>query len=195
MKGTCITALINKGTIWMAGDGREVSGTQKFISKQKKVFKIGPFIIGCTALSYLSQMIVRNIEILPHALEQNYFDYLIDCFSVQLKNNIQEEYVNLERNIYDDEQSGKIAGQLLVGYRGHLVEVELFGAITEIEENYMAIGDGAPFALGHLKAISNKRKLNPQDLIESIKTAHHFLTSVGPPYYIDKLKGENNENN
>lgn len=196
-KGTCITAFIDKdSTIWMAGDGREVSDNVKFNTTQKKVFRKGPFLIGCSGLGYLGQMIMRNIKITPHDSDQNYFDYLIDIFSVKLRDKVEEEHVNLDRDLYDDEKSGEIAGNLLVGYEGKLVDVELFGSVTEIQENYMAIGDGAPYALGHLKSIIDQRELVSEDLINSIKTANHFLTSVGPPYYIDKLtKGEKNESN
>ena len=190
---TCIIGWIDKDkNVWMASDGRASDGNSKITLKNKKVFKHFDFLIGHTGEEMTFGQIIES-QFEPSSRGENVSDteYLFDTFLVELKTCFIEKGVDVSKNVHDPDKLGKLVGELLVGYRGHLIRVELFGGILEITRPYDAVGCGADIALGYLYSISRQREIVPEDLRDAVAACNEFMVGVGPPYHLQKLEYNN----
>lgn len=174
---TCIIGIETEKGILMGCDSAAASGWDVHATRLKKVFRRGEFLIGYTASFRMGQLLQYKLNVGPQGSEQDDLEYLattfIDAVRECLKNG---GFAKVE----NERQEG---GQFLVGYRGRLYEVDSDFQVNSSQDGYMAIGCGAPYALGNLYS-------NKGNMLTALEAAEHFSNGVRRPFYTRGLNDE-----
>ena len=185
---TCIVGWVDKDkTVWMAGDSQITAGDDRATLKDKKIYHKNGFLLGVTATHDIVQTIKYDFIPSERCESEGDIEYLCKVFRNNLKECFNENSFSLNKNVI--EENGKVnPGMMLVGYNGHLVEVELFGCVLESTDKFMAIGIGADLAKGYLVRVDEQEEIESSHLIKAIAVAGQYTTGVAPPYYLEKLE-------
>lgn len=179
---TCIVAIEHNGKVYMGGDSAAVSGRDTRIIDSKKVFKLGPFLIGYTDSFRMGQLLQYNLVV----EEQEYLhieddeEYLIKVFIPAVRKCLKDGgYAEINNNI----ESG---GSFLLGYKGKVYIIQSDFLLLRYKNVYSAIGCGDRYALGCL-ATNYFREDEPEErIIQALEVAGEFSNGVAPPYYVEK---------
>lgn len=168
--------MVENGKVYIGCDSAEVCGDEIEIRKDPKVFKNGDFLIGYTS-SFRMGQILRYRFVPPPLTSQDLFGYMCCDFVPAVIDALKENgYAKVENNEI-------IGGFFLVGIRGRLFQVESDFQISESTRDFMAIGSGAPYALG----VMHCSELRPEIRIEkALGAAVEFSTCVRKPFLICK---------
>jgi ATP-dependent protease HslVU (ClpYQ) peptidase subunit len=179
---TCIVAIEHNEKVYMGGDSAAVYNRDIRIIDSKKVFKVGPFLIGYTDSFRMGQLLQYNLVVEKQECTQVEDDeeYLIKVFIPAVRKCLKDGgYAEINNNV----ESG---GKFLVGYKGKIYVVESDFLLLRFKEEYSAIGCGDKYALGCLAA-NFYREDEPELRIEqSLEVAGQFSNGVAPPYYVEK---------
>lgn len=163
---TCIVGFKTENEVLIGADSMASNGMNCNIRRDFKLFttKCGKAIVGFTD-SYRSGQILK---------------YILDFSSYDLKSDIMdpfdyivEEIIPLVRNAFkyggylkvtDQEESGST---FIVGFHKRLFIIFSDFSVSELLDNYCAIGSGEQYALGSLYTLSciNTIKLPPQTIL------------------------------
>jgi hypothetical protein len=180
---TCIVGLLDtNGDIYAGGDSAGVGGLSLTIRKDPKVFINGDFIIGFTSSFRMGQLLHYSWK----PPKQNKKD---------IKTFIYTDVINSIRKCFKDggylqkDREAEQGGRFLIGYKGHLFEVDSDFQIGYFHDNFHAVGCGSDIALGSL--YSTKLDAHPIIRIETaLKAAEHFSAGVRGPFTIINLENK-----
>jgi ATP-dependent protease HslVU (ClpYQ) peptidase subunit len=179
---TCIVAIEHNGKVYMGGDSAAVSNRDIRVIDSKKVFKVGPFLIGYTDSFRMGQLLQYNLVVDDQEYVQVEDDeeYLIKVFIPAVRKCLKNGgYAEINNNV----ESG---GQFLVGYKGKIYVVESDFLLLRFKEEYNAIGCGDKYALGSL-ATTDFLDYDPERRLDmALETASKFSSGVVAPFYIEK---------
>ena len=170
---TCIVGLVHEGSVWIGGDSAGVGGLDMTVRADPKVFRNGPFIIGCTSsfrmrdlLQYTLVPPERNGEIMPWMVN-TVIPLIRTCLKdggFASKNNETEE-----------------GGTFLIGYQGRLFFVGNDYQLGIPTDGFIAVGCGDQIAHGALYATSG----DPEERVRTaLLAAERFSAGVRGPFVI-----------
>lgn len=176
---TCIVGLVDGGKVYIGGDSAGVSGFNYRIREDQKVFVNGNMIFGFTSSFRMGQLLQYSLKIPDHDPRQDDFKYLctsfidsvIDCFKTK-------GYARIESNeIY--------GGIFLLGYKGHLYEIESDFQVCEVKRPFSSVGCGMYYALGALEVLYESTALTAEDkIIKTLTVAESYSAGVKGPFNI-----------
>ncbi|MEN6293529.1 MAG: hypothetical protein ABFD07_16135 [Methanobacterium sp.] len=180
---TCIVGLIEDNTIYIGGDSALDTTSGIIRTKNPKVYKKGEFIFGVAG--YLSVInALTHVMVFPPCYEhQDPFEYIVNNFIPSYRSALHEQgLIEMENGIERNRS------ELLLGFRGHLFSIGTDFSVLESQDNYIAIGSGAVFAMGAFHGTKNL-KLEPDYRIHrALEAATDYDECVLEPYEIESLE-------
>lgn len=173
---TCIVAIKRNGTVWMGGD-RAGSAEHRITSYTgAKVFAKGELLIGYTG-SFRFGQLLQYVFVQPKQIsKEGTTAYMVKRFIPAVSSVLVKEGYN--KYLDDDFE------HFLVGYRGHLYEVQSDKSVLEPILPYTAIGSGMDIANGALAILSATRQPAKAILHQALVAATDAVATVAPPFDI-----------
>lgn len=189
---TCIVGVVGQdGSIVLGGDSLGVGGIDVLVRDDKKVFKKGQFLFGCTG-SYRELQLVQHALRIPKPPESPARDHLYMCttFVDKLRNTLKKAGALKEKSGVQAMESA-----IIVGFRGTLYIIEEDFQVGIASHGYASVGCGSPYAMGSLFAMYAHA---PSDSVEdsrcgaeqALSAAVEFSGGVRPPFTYVELKGK-----
>jgi ATP-dependent protease HslVU (ClpYQ) peptidase subunit len=169
---TCIAGLVDKGIIYLGGDGAASTDTDTVAITNPKVFKNKKFLIGYSVSFRMGQLLQYKFNPPRQKKSQDDLTYLTTTFVDSVKNCFKD-------NEFNEENAG---GQFLIGYKNNLYLIESTFHVLKTTYNYNAIGAGAYMALGSLFSTTDKEPLDRVQL--ALEAAAAFSTVVSAPFTV-----------
>lgn len=169
---TAIVGFSKNNTVYMAGDTQGSSDLVKYEVTRPKVFKNGEFLFGYTS-SFRFGDILEYIFVPPaRAFDMTDIAYLIKYFIPELRECLEKhKYTGIDEN-------GQ-SGNFLLGYRGHLYEVQGDFSIVEPTQNFASVGSGFAYCLGAMSVLV-KTTYPPEDIVrKAVETSINHNPYVG----------------
>ena len=177
---TCVVGLVEKGRVTMGVDSAAVQGWTRRASRVSKVFRRGPFLIGYTTSFRMGQLLEHHLTVAPQTEKQTEMAFMVTQFIEAVRVLLKEKgFTKIESNT-------EKGGQFLVGYRGRLYTIESDFQVGHQADDYDAIGSGAEYALGAMKAL--ERAAPVLRVRRALEIAAHFNMGVCPPFTIKAMK-------
>lgn len=182
---TVIVGLEWDNRVYLGADSASVAGYESFATRLRKVFRRGPFLIGYTTSFRMGQLLQYRLTAPEHPEGMDALEYMATHFTDAVRACLKDGgYARIESGV---EQGG----QFLVGYQGKLYQVDSDFQVNSNQEEFAAIGQGAPYALGVLyERIFDLEflQLEPEKLLLSaLRSAEHFCAGVRAPHYVEVL--------
>ena len=176
---TCVVGLVQKGRVYMGVDSAAVQGWTRRASQVSKVFRRGPFLMGYTTSFRMGQLLEHHLNVAAQTDKQTDMGFMVTTFIEAVRVLLKEKgFTKIESNT-------EKGGQFLVGYRKHLYTIESDFQVGHLIEEYDAIGSGADFALGALKAL--QREAPALRVRRALEIAAHFNMGVCAPFTMKTL--------
>ncbi len=179
---TCIVGLVNRGTVYVGGDSASVQGWTSRVTRLPKVFRVGPFLIGYTTSFRMGQLLQYGLEVRIRRPDEGEMDFMVTEFAERVRLLLKE------RGVAKVESNTESGGQFLVGYAGRLFSVQQDFQVNEMADGYDAVGSGAEYALGALRALERTAPL-PR-LRRALEASAHFNMGVCAPFYIKSIRAQ-----
>lgn len=181
---TCIVGLEHDGRVWIGGDSAGVAGWSLTVRADEKVFANGDFIFGFTTSFRMGQLLRYGLT-LPSLCR----DGDIPSLWSDPDRWMATQFVDAVRDCLkaggyskksDEVESG---GQFLVGYKGHLWQVDRDYQVGRAAHGYLAVGCGDELALGAMHAVSDG--LSPHDtVLAALRAAEAHSAGVRGPFKV-----------
>jgi len=176
---TCIVGLVHKEKVIIGGDSAGSNGYDVVIRKDPKVFRNGPFVIGCTSSFRMIQILRFGLK--PPKIKGDLYRYMCTAF-VDAVRKAFEAGGYLQKATAGDEQGGCF----IVGVNGRLFVIESDFQVGEPMGGFASVGCGDRFALGSMFATPD---LPPKKRVKTaLKAAAKFSTGVEGPFLIKNSK-------
>ena len=170
-------------TIYMGGDSCVSQNTSTYVMKDQKVFQKDEFLIGSGGKLRMSNILKYQFEPPTHPKNMSIEQYMNSLFI----NKLHKCFCDLDFDKTNEDKNG-FDGVILIGYRGHLFEIDCQYGVFEGIKPYYCIGSGGEIALGVLIANEDIQNMSIEDKInQALQITGENDNSVGPPYYILKL--------
>lgn len=181
---TCIVGLVSRKTVYIGADSASVLGWTSRVTRLPKVFQKGPFLIGYTSSFRMGQLLQHALAVPLQGSsrkDQDDMKFMVTVFAEHVRSLLKE------RGMSKVEANSESGGQFLVGYRGRLYSVMSDFQVNEMADGYDAVGAGAEYALGALRALPN---LAPQTRVRrALEVSAHFNMAVCSPFFVRSLRG------
>ena len=174
---TAIVGIAEKGRVWIGGDSQGTRGGTKVRIADGKVVRNEEFLIGtCGALRLLN--LVRFIfEPPPLVADADLDSYMAKEFADAWRACVRESGL-----LTVDDGVESYDGELLVGVRGRLYEVDSSFASVRSLDCYAAVGSGDNIALGALDATKG---MQPEKRIRrALEAAAKWNDGVSAPFTV-----------
>lgn len=174
---TCVIGLVEPdGTIYFGGDSATANDYQLTVRKDKKVFLVNDFLVGCTGSARMRQLLHHTLVLSPYTPGDDLEKYMVTDFIDAVRHCLKKGGF-----AQTDEEQEK-GGAFLVGFQGRLFAIEADYQLIEPLDGYYAIGSGDDVALGALFA-TRDLGLSPLQRIElALKAAEHHINEVRGPF-------------
>jgi hypothetical protein len=176
---TVIAGIVaDDGTIYMAGDSSctTTSGKQ-YILAAPKVFLLGGFLIGCCGAPRIADVLRFHFTPPKHARGVDVQRYMrlafVDAYREALKKAGALHVMNAVESA--------VESAVLVGYRRRLFEIDDDFTVTEVSDNFFAMGSGGQVARGALYASKDTPR---KRLLAALAAAERFESSVRRPFTV-----------
>ncbi len=179
-KMTCIIGLAENNKGYIGGDSASAASNSWTVRATiiEKVFRWPPFIFGCSTSFRMIQLLHYGLKDLPEQDYSNNMAYMVNVFVGHIRRLFKEEGFS---KIDDNEETG---GEFLVGYRNKLYLIGPDFQVNGNQDGLDAIGCGARFALGAMRALSHL--LPKERILKSLEIAAYFSGGVLPPFVIEE---------
>lgn len=180
---TCIVGALGKDGVYIGADSAGITGSNKFIRKDVKVFKIKDFVIGCTSSFRMIQLLRFSFKPPKIKKKQDTYEYMCTDFIDAVRSCFKAGgYIHIENS----EETG---GIFLVGYKNRLFKIESDFQVGELFDSYAAVGCGSDYALGTMFALQDTNMTIEEKIILALEAAEKFSAGVSRPFIIEKTKG------
>lgn len=176
---TCIVGYLDKKNqkVTVGADSAGVAGLDLSIRKDKKIFKKGDFIIGCTSSFRMIQLLQFKLH-LPEIGKKDIYEYMCTDFIDSVRQCFKDGgFITKDKDV----ESG---GTFLVGYKDRLFAVENDFQVAENLDGLHAIGCGENYALGALFTVSDNAETAESKVTNALLTASYFSAGVCKPFYL-----------
>lgn len=192
---TCIVGLVHaprgsrgkapEKTVYIGADSASVLGWTSRVTSLPKVFQRGPFLIGYTSSFRMGQLLQHALAVPPQGTgkkDQDDMKFMVTVFAEHVRALLKE------RGMSKVEANSESGGQFLVGYRQRLYSIMSDFQVNEMADGYDAVGSGAEYALGALRALGPE--MPPKTRVRrALEVSAHFSMAVCPPFYVRSLRG------
>jgi len=176
---TCIVGIKTTNGLYIGGDSAISSGNIVQIIADPKIWKTGQFIIGFAGSLRVGQIMKYKMKI-PPINQRNPTEYMVTGFVDAMRKVLKTAGAARELNKEEEQDNS-----FLVGFKGHLFEIDGVYGVCEVKDNFTAIGCGSEYALGSLYS----SKGTPEERIQkALEASAHFCEGVKPPFDIIKSK-------
>lgn len=175
---TCIVGLVAEdNNVYIGADSAGVGGYSLTVRKDRKVFKVGDFVIGGTSS-------FRMLQLLHHVFTPPAYDE-----AVGLEKYMATAFIDAIRECFkaggylkkdSERESG---GCFLVGFRGRLFQIGDDFQVGEPLADYDAVGCGSEIARGVLYATPDMQPRKRVELALKGSEAHNI--GVRGPFHIE----------
>jgi hypothetical protein len=189
---TCIVGLIATEAVYIGADSlgsgngvKQVYTTPKLVTlevfekKDLSLTKINVGI-GYTTSYRMGDILRYHFTPPPIEIDEDENQYLVKDFIPELIKCFDEH------SFAKTKEGTKSGGNFLVAIRGRLFHVQEDFSILEPRCGYTAVGSGQEFAMGALFAFSRVQATPEKAVVNSIRAAGEFCTTVGGP--VDYIK-------
>lgn len=175
---TCIIGFIKNKKVYIGGDSAGVGGLDVTLRRDSKVFKNGKFIIGYTSSFRMGQLLRFKLKVKDQDEEQDDYEYMCTTFIDAVRNCLKENaYTTIDDNV-------EKIGYFLVGYNGHLYNIQSDLQVAESYDSFDSVGCGEDYAKGAMEILT-KSKQSPRQIIKKALTiVVKFSGGVRPPFNI-----------
>ena len=177
LKSTTVIAVKRNGAVAMAGDGQVTFNSTILKSKARKVRRI----FGGKVLAGFAGAVADALT-------------LLDKFETHLegsKGRIERAVVELAKEWRRDKFLRHLEAQLLVSDGRRLFLLSGGGEVIEPDEEVVAIGSGAGFALAAAKALLSHTSLSAREIaFESLKIASRICIYTNDEIVVEVIGGE-----
>lgn len=169
---TAVAGFTKNGIVYMAADSLASSESHTSVVVGSKLIKRDEFLFGYTT-NFRFGDILRYIFVPPTRESQcPVTEYMVKYFIPALRTCLEEQK-------YTDNTPKSESGNFLVGYQGHLFEVQSDYSVIESADGYASVGSGFQYCLGAMNALTSCM-LDPTDIvITAIKAAIAHNPYVG----------------
>lgn len=179
---TCICGIEHKGEVYLGGDRAATDGgLNRVLIKNPKVFLKDGIGFGVCGLPKVMDALEHAIELPPHETGDGKA-YLVGKVIPAIRD-------GLKRLECTEEHNGQqyYHGAMLIGYRGHLYQMESNFQLVESAHGFDATGSGGEAALGSLR--STKKIGDPRKrLLEALEVSAEHNAGVSAPFDIIVVK-------
>lgn len=180
---TCIVGLKHGNTIYMGADSAGVDERYLMLSyANKKVFKVGEFVIGYTTSFRFGQVMQYGFNPPMYPEGMDVYEYMVTLFVDALRERLKDAGYAQKK---DEVESG---GTCLVGYRGRLFLLSEDYQVFEARDEYMAVGCGDEIALGAMYATSGTEPV--ARILKALEASAKFSAAVLAPFEIMQTESE-----
>lgn len=173
---TCVAGLVSNGIVYIGADSAGLSGLHLKIRADKKVFKNHEFIMGFTTSFRMGQILQYSYTPPARGKKIEITKYMATTFIDSVRNILKSGgFAKKEAEV----ESG---GIFLVGYQGHLFEIDSDYQIAESIDGFTSVGCGADIALGSL--FSTIDQPPESRILMALQAAEHFSAGVRGPFTI-----------
>ena len=170
---TCIVGLVHKEKVIIGGDSAGSNGYEVTLRKDPKVFRNGPFVIGCTSSFRMIQILQFGFK--PPKIKGDVYKYMCTAFIDAVRKSFDDGGF-LQKATEGDERGGAF----LVGVGGRLFEVGADFQVGEPLDGFASVGCGKYFAMGSLYSTTG---FAPKYRISTaLQAAEKFSAGVAGPF-------------
>jgi hypothetical protein len=163
----------------MGADSAGVTGLSLAVRRDPKIYRVGDFLFGFTSSFRMGQLLGYKFNPPQHHGEWSIELYMTTYFIDALRDTLKSGGCARTDN------GAEVAGEFLVGYRGHIFRVCSDYQVGENMEPFDAVGCGAELALGALHATRDNS--NPNDrVIMALEAAEAFSAGVRRPFRVEQ---------
>lgn len=183
---TCIVGMIDRpnNCVYIGGDSAESCGGNIYIRSDKKVFKRGPFVIGCTTSFRMIQLLQYSLVVPDMIPGIDIHQYLSTSFIDSVR-----QLFTTHGFLSKDMDGTDMGGAFLIGYKDRLFKVQPDFQVSEYVDGYATCGSGDDLALGCLYGIATCGDCAVEGLvITALECATKFNKGVSAPYTILNTK-------
>lgn len=176
---TCIVGIIEEetGRVIIGADSAGISGYDKTIRADSKVFVNGPMIFGCTTSWRMIQLLRYSLTIPTQDEGQEDFAFLVTKFIPAVRECLAAGGFRKKEN---EVESG---GQFLIGYHGNLYQIHDDFQVSRNAGDFACCGCGESYATGALAAMSlEDGNLSESHLLKALSIAAEYSAGVAPPF-------------
>lgn len=178
---TCIVGIKSASGVYLGGDSAVSESDLIQTMVDPKVWKKGRFIFGYAGTLRVGQLIKYKLKI-PPINGREPTQYMVTGFVDAMRKCLKQAGAAREEHKEEEQDN-----QFLIGFNGHLFEIDSGYGVCEVADSFIAIGSGTEYALGSLYA--TKGKPPEARILKALETADHFSESVGPPFHVVRCKG------
>lgn len=181
---TCIVGVTHKGDVYLGGDRAATDGgLNRVLIKDPKIFLKGNIGFGICGLPKVIDALQHAIELPEDTTGGSGKAWLVGHAIPAIREGLKK----LECTEADQGGTQYFPGAMLIGYRGHLYQLESNFQLVEAAHGFDATGSGGEAALGSLR--STKKMGNPQKrLLEALEVSAEHNAGVAPPFDIICVK-------
>lgn len=165
--------------------GADSAGTAEWTITDRqdaKLFRTGPFLMGFTTSFRMGQLLHYAFKPPDHPARMSAAKFMCTRFVDAARECFKEGGFARKK---DEKETG---GTFLVGYQGHLFQVESDYQVGIARDGFDAVGCGGEVALGSLFATTG---MEPHARIRlALQAAARFCNGVRGPFRIMRLKEE-----
>jgi ATP-dependent protease HslVU (ClpYQ) peptidase subunit len=180
---TCVVGIAERGAVYLGGDSIAVGGYTMDTRATPKVFRHGPFVIGCAGSLRASD--VLRYRFAPNAPPKK-FDlhrYMATDFVDAVREVLKAHGVMVVENGAEATPT-----EFIVGLRGRLFTLDDDLQVGESTHGFAAVGCGRDLALGALYAMPTG---DPRArLTTALRAAQAFSAGVRAPFRFATLSRE-----
>lgn len=175
---TAIVGVVEDGKVWLGGDAAGVGGLSMQTRSDPKVFKNGESVIGYTTSFRMGQILEHHLSLPTPYENESGMGYMVKRFIPAVKS-------VLKQHGFETSESGREhGGNFLIGYRGHLYDIESDYQVARVAQPYHSVGCGFELALGSLYSTQCLKMSPKKRITTALNAATEFCVGVRPPFTI-----------
>ncbi len=184
---TCIVAFVDKKTVYMGADSCGSNGHSYAVYPRHKIFKVNDrFLFGCTSSYRMIDLLEHSFE--PPELTESYDPdrYMRKDFITALRKCFKDGGFNSDSD--DEDNAGDRGGNFLVGFDGHLFEVQPDFSVLSCPKWGHSVGSGEEAANAVLFHLYQDASYEPETVLRSaLEAAEGTITTVKGPFTFDQI--------
>ena len=174
---TCVVGIAERGAVFLGADAIAVGGYAMQTRATPKVFRHGPFVIGCANSFRAADVIRYRFEPPPpYDADDDLHRYMATAFVDALRDALKSHGVTVIEN-----NAEEVPANLLVGIRGRLFVIDDDFHVGESCHAFDAVGCGSDLALGALHALGGTGSPRTR-LTKALHAAQAFSAGVRGPF-------------
>jgi ATP-dependent protease HslVU (ClpYQ) peptidase subunit len=180
---TCVVGWIDKkkNKVLIGGDSLASNAWKKVSSLERKVFKKGPIVFGCSGSYRTLQLIKYTLKIPEFTEERDVAEYLVTELGDALR-----KCMRTAGHLTKDKEVDTSDSYVLIGVKNRLFNLQTDFSFLENQVPYDSVGSGYEYALGACAIMEVNTKLTPeQKITRAVEVASMFDPHVGGDIYIE----------